>query len=156
MGDTTQQIRQHIQEYLQKAYFMQIGTAVDGVPWVCTVHFASDGQFRLIWVSSDTSRHSQEIAKNEKVGGTIVLPFKPDEPVMGIQFQGVAKKVTDKNECLNLMQVYGARFGMDQKTIETIAGSQEGHVCYVIVPSLFVLFDQIHFPDNPRQEYKVT
>jgi uncharacterized protein YhbP (UPF0306 family) len=155
MSETNLQVKQLIDEYIKKAYFMQVGTSVDDQPWVCTVHFASDEKLHLIWVSSVESKHSQEIGKNPKVAGTIVLPFKPDEPVMGIQFQGVAKKVTDIKESLMLMQSYGARFGMDKQTIETIAKSTEGHMCYVITPSLFVLFDQIHFPDNPRQEYFV-
>jgi uncharacterized protein YhbP (UPF0306 family) len=150
------QVKTFIEEYLKKAYFMQVATVIGDQPWACTVHFASDEALRLIWVSNTATRHSQEIEQNSKVAGTIVLPHKPDEPVSGIQFQGVAKKVTDKAECASLMRSYGARFGMDQKSIDGIVQSSEGHMCYVIVPSLFVLFDQIHFPDGPRQEYIPT
>jgi uncharacterized protein YhbP (UPF0306 family) len=155
MVQDTKSVEQYIAEYLSTAYFMQIGTSVNNVPWVCTVHVATNDRMDLIWVSEVSSRHSQDIEKNAHVAGTLVLPQGPDVPVWGIQFQGEAKKVTDEKEARELLAPYGKRFGADEEFIGMIAKGNAPHACYVIKPSIFVLFDQIHFPDAPRQEYVV-
>jgi len=53
------------------------------------------------------------------------------------------------------MKYYAERFGMKQDRVKAIFDSTDGHVCYKITPTIYVLFDEINFPDNPRQEYKI-
>jgi uncharacterized protein YhbP (UPF0306 family) len=155
MTQETKTVEKYIAEYLSTAYFMQIGTSVNNVPWVCTVHVATNDRMDLIWVSEVSSRHSQDIEKNAHVAGALVLPQRPDVPVWGIQFQGEAQKVTDETEARELLSSYRKRFVMDEASVTKIALGDGPHACYVIQPSVFVLFDQIHFPDAPRQEYVV-
>lgn len=149
-------IRKHIEGYLHEARLMQVATARDNQPWACSVYFAYDDKLNLYWISKQTRRHSQEILKNNKVAGTIVLSHTPGDKVHGLQFQGTAQELNEKKDAETAMKYYGSRYGMPQERITAIIENTDGHVCYRITPSLIVLFDEIHFPDKPRQEYTLN
>lgn len=146
-------IKQLIKDYLTQAKLMQVATVRDNQPWVCTVYFACDEQMNLYWISKTTRRHSEEIRDNEKVAGTIVLPHTPGDDVRGIQFQGKAIELNDKDAAKIGMQYYAKRFGVEKERVTAIIENSDGHVCYKITPIMFVLFDEVNFPDNPRQEF---
>lgn len=150
------ELRKLIEDYLKDARMMQIATAKDNQPWACTVYFAFDEHLNLYWISTPTRRHSEEIRINENVAGTIVLPHTPGDDVRGIQFQGIAKELRDKNEAKEGIKHYAQRYGMDKKRIDAILEREDGHVCYTISPTLYVLFDEVNFPDDPRQEYALN
>lgn len=120
-----------------------------------TVYFAFDEELNIYWISKPTRRYSEELRNNAKVAGVIVLPHTSGDDVRGIQLQGVAKELTDKEGVTNGMKYYAERFGMKQDRVKVILDGTDGHACYKITPNLYVLFDEINFPDNPRQEYKV-
>ena len=148
-------LRTLIVEYLSSAKLMQVATSREGQPWICTVFFAFDNNLNLYWISKPDSRHSEEIRQNEKVSGTIVLPHKIGEKVRGIQLQGVAKKLSDKTEAADAMDYYAERFSTPKERVKAILDNTGGYVVYKITPQTFVLFDQVNFPDNPRQEYNL-
>lgn len=143
-----------IVEYLEKARLMQIATSNNTKPWICSVYFASDEFLNLYWISRPGTRHSLEIKENEKVAGTIVLPHTPGDDVRGIQFEGIAKEL-EKEEAKLGIRYYARRYKMPEKRVKTILDNTEGHICYKISPSVFILFDEVNFPKNPRQEYTV-
>ncbi len=140
-------------EYLEKARMMQVATAKDGQPWVCTVYFVYDENLNLYWISKTTRRHSEELQINPKVAGVIVLPHTPGDDVRGIQFQGIAKELPTKELALTGVEIYAKRYSMEPERAEKILSGSDGHVCYKIEPSMFVLFDEVNFPDDPRREY---
>lgn len=144
-----------IQEYLKEARLIQIATAKENQPWVCTVYFAYDDSLSLYWISTPERRHSQEIADNEKVAGAIVLPYTPGDKVRGLQFQGTAKVLTTSKEQHDGMDAYASRMGMNQDRKKKILEGKDNHRSYKITPTLFVLFDEVNFPDSPRQEYRL-
>jgi len=151
----TMNTRKLIEDYLNQAKMLQVATAEDNQPWACTVYFAFDEQLNLYWISKPNRRHSEEIRNNDKVAGVIVLTHTPGDKVRGIQFQGVASELSDKDDAVAGMKYYAERFGMKPKRVEAILNGRDGHVCYKITPSLFVLFDEANFPNDPRKEYKV-
>lgn len=63
---------------------MQLATSLDNQPWVCNVWFAADTKLNIYWFSSITRRHSDEVTKNQKVAGAIVLPQSPEDPSRGL------------------------------------------------------------------------
>lgn len=154
MAEQNAQVRKLIEEYLQNARMMQVATAKDNQPWACTVYFAVDENLNLYWISKTSRRHSEEIRNNEKVAGTIVLPHTPGDDVRGIQFQGVAKELSGE-EAVTAMKCYAQRYGMNQDRVNAIVENKDGHVPYRITPNMYVLFDEVNFPDNSRQEYSV-
>ncbi len=148
-------LRQLIEEYLKQATLMQVATVRNNQPWACSVYFAADPNMNLYWLSKPDRRHSIEISENEKVAGTIVLPHTPGDKVRGIQFEGVAKELKNKTEVTEAMTIYAKRFGMPKDRMNEIISHTDGHVCYQVTPSLYVLFDEINFPDASRQEYEL-
>lgn len=146
-------LRKLITDYVNEAIIMQIATAKNNQPWACTVHFANDEDFHLFWISTPERRHSQEIEQNDKVAGTIVLPHTKDQKPRGLQFEGIAKKITDKQEQQHAMDVFAVKRGLPNERKQNILAGKDNHVLYQIVPNKIILFDTVNFPDNPRQEY---
>lgn len=147
-------VRKLITEYLEQAYFMQVATVKDNQPWACTVHLASDDQLNLYWVSMQNTRHSQELRAHSKVAGTVVLPQAHDAPVRGLQFEGIAEEL-DGEAARAALAIYDKRYKIGAEWIVNMLAGKGEHRCYRIKPSMFVLFDQVNFPDDPRQEYRL-
>lgn len=147
--------KQLITDYLEEARLMQVATSRDNQPWACSVYFAYDDTFSLFWISLPSTRHSEEIRANQKVAGTIVLPYTPGSPVRGLQFEGIAQELHSGNEFLHALDVYATRMKMSNSRKENIIKGKDGHVVYRIQPKSFVLFDTKNFPDSPRQELQL-
>lgn len=145
-------LRTLIVEYMEKTWMLQVATAKNNQPWVCTVHYAFDDELNLYWISKPSTRHSQEVQENEKVAGAIVLPHALGDKVRGLQIEGTATAVTDPDEIRTALNHYSRRFGMSEERVNAIVNGTDGHNCYKLSPSLLVLFDTLNFPDNPRQE----
>ncbi len=90
------------------------------------------------------------MAKNPKVAGAISLPQTPDDATRGIQFQGSASLLTEQVDIDKAISVYAVRIFPRQKIKDLMENGN--HRFYRIRPSMFVLFDAVNFPDNPRQE----
>jgi len=146
------EIRRLIEDYLFEARMLQVATVRDDQPWACTVYFAFDEILNLYWISTPNRRHSEELRKNEKVAGTVVLPHTPGDPVRGMQLQGMAKEL-DGIEAEEAMRYYAERFGVGADRVKAILDGSDGHLCYRISPTLYVLFDEVNFSEDSRQEY---
>lgn len=146
-------VRQLIQEYLSKAQMMHIATSHDNHPWAATTYFAADIDMNLYWMSKASRRHSQEISKNSKVARTIVLPHNYGEKVRGIQFEGEAREL--KGDDLQAgRNIFSSRYWIVGDTAG-LNSDPDPLLCYQVKPNLIVLFDEVNFPDNPRQELKI-
>ncbi len=148
-------IKKLIGDYLKEAKLMQVATCKNSQPWACSVYLAYDKNWNLYWLSKPDRRHSKEIRINGKVAGTIVLPHVPGQKVRGLQFQGTAKELVIREEVEHAIKFYIERFKLSNNRINTIIENKDDHLCYRIKPKLFVLFDEINFPNNPRQEFKL-
>lgn len=148
-------LRKLIEDYLEEAKLMQVATSKNNQPWAASLYFAYDNLWNLYWISRSTRRHSEEIKDNEKVAGTIVLPHTHGQKVRGLQFQGIAKQLKGE-EVKNGMDCYSKCYpDVPAEKIRAIVEGKDSHVCYRITPAFFILFDEINFPDNPRQELKL-
>lgn len=139
-----------IRQYLPKGRMMQIATVSGDQPWICTVYFVEDDDLNLYWLSLPTRRHSQEIAAHSKVA--VAVPIKFDKPVTGIQAEGVAEPVTDKQTIADIMRRYVDRYNSGQQFYDLFVAGQNQHVLYKFTPSKYVLFDEMTFPDDGRKE----
>ena len=79
------------------------------------------------------SRHSKEIAQNPKAAVAVVIhEDKPgEEYVIGLAAEGTAKLISKE-----------------------VSG--DPHKIYRFTPTSIVLFDKKNFPDQPRQELKLS
>lgn len=147
--------RDLIIKYLDEARIMQVATGVNDRPWCCTVYYAVDNSHHLYWISTPDRQHSLDIAQNPFVAGTIVLPHEYGKPVRGIQFRGEAREVTDPAEITSLSLSYMERFKRPTLAQDIISGKNPHHL-YQIKPELFVIFDEVNFTSDPRQEWYVA
>jgi uncharacterized protein YhbP (UPF0306 family) len=123
---------------------------VDGdQPWICTVYFVEDDDLNLYWLSLPARRHSQEIARHNKIA--VAAPIKFDKPVIGIQAQGKAEAVADKEIIANIMRRYVERYGSGQQFYDNFVAGRNQHVLFKFAPSTFVLFDEVNFPTDGHQ-----
>jgi uncharacterized protein YhbP (UPF0306 family) len=133
---------------------MQLATlSEDGSPWMCSVWFGFDDDLNIYFFSATNRQHSQEIEKDNRVAGAIAKPHAVSDVPRAIQLKGTAEKLIDKNVIAHARSVYEDRI-FDSATIDKLMVHPERpHVFYKIIPSKFVLFDAVNFPESSRQEY---
>ena len=150
------ELKQLIHEYFDKQRLMQLVSISVAGPWACSVWQVIDDDFNIYFFSSESRRHSKEIAIDDRVAGVLALPQTPEDNPRGIQFEGVAQKLVDVGEVGKVRKLYqGSIF--DSKSIDDFMSHPERpHVFYKIKPSKIVLFDTVNFPDEPLQEMIVN
>jgi uncharacterized protein YhbP (UPF0306 family) len=82
-----------VRQNIDKTLHLSLATVSGDTPWVCEVHFAYDDRLNLYFVSSNTTRHAREIAASPKVAGNIIDKYGLGEPVVGLYFEGHAKRL---------------------------------------------------------------
>lgn len=139
-----------IRGYLRNGRMMQLATVDGDQPWICTVYFVEDADMNLYWLSLPSRRHSREITNHSKVA--VAVPIKFDKPVIGIQAEGVATVVADKDVIARVMQRYVDRYDSGKQFYDNFVAGKNQHVLFQFKPTKFVLFDEVTFPDDGRQE----
>lgn len=147
-------IEEIIRQSLEQAPVMQLATSLGDQPWVCNIHFYSDKDLNIYWISTVERRHSKEIKQNPKVAATILAHVNTlAEPyVIGITVEGVAELIGERVD-EQIGAGYVAKHGKDANFLPDIASGKNPHKFYRLKPSQIILFDNQHFPDNPRQEW---
>ncbi len=133
---------------------MQLATSVNNQPWNCNVYYLVDDEINLYWASLPTRRHSREIAKNPKVAAAIVVNNQIGQPVIGVQVEGRVEIVNDADQIKPIALKYAERFKRTKEWVNDFTSSKTEHKLYRLRPSLFVLFDETNFKDQPRQEWR--
>lgn len=131
---------------------MQLATVGGGKPWSCTVYYLADEQLNLYWASIPSRRHSREIADCPDVAIAIVIQGEQDQKVIGIQAEGTTEKIENPSDIRPIAKKYAAAFGRDKQWVDDFSRLKTEHRLYKFTPKTYVLFDDEHFPDDPRQE----
>ncbi len=150
-------LRRFVLEYLEEAKLMTVATAKDSEPWAASVWYVHDNELNLYFISRRSRRHSLELKENPHVAGTITKPhvIGSGEKVRGIQFEGVAHEATGKT-LKKALSLYLAKYPTAEKIpLENLQDKNFMAAFYVIHPKVLVLFDEINFPDEPRQELRI-
>lgn len=132
---------------------MQLATIDGGQPWCSTVYYVTDEDYNLYWASLPSRRHSQEIAKHTKCAAAIPVAYTKGRPAAGLQIQGSAEVVEDPASIRLIAEQYAAKFNRDNQWVNDFAACKTDHKLYKLTPSLYVLFDEVNFPENARQEF---
>ncbi len=146
---------QIIREHLPTRNVMQLATAKDNQPWACTVHYYSDSDLNLYWISTPNRRHSLEIENNNKVSVAVMVHENtPDEDyVIGIAIEGTAKQVAECDE--KILMGYRAKHHKGETFVEDMKSGNKPYKVYMLTSKKFVLFDTKNFPEHPRQEWEL-
>ncbi len=149
-------IKDEVTTYLASTQIMQLSTSNNEQPWTATVYFAYDSNLNIYWLSRSDRRHSQDIEKNSKVSGAIAKLHTYGEKVRGVQLEGIAEKLMG-DEASQGLEIYYNRYNKARDRVRNIIAGAVGEtiVIYKLKPTKFVLFDEVNFPDNPRQEIVV-
>jgi len=129
---------------------MQLATISEKGPWVCSVYYVADEDLNLYWLSFPTRRHSQDIATDSRVAVTVAL--KTDQPVVGVQAEGDVSMVTDKDVVARVMDQYVLKYDNGTAFHDNFLAGTNEHQLYQLKPHTYVLFDEVTFPDDGRQE----
>lgn len=150
-------LRGMVLDYLREAKLMQIATSKDNKPWVATVWYVNDDDLNLYFISRKARRHSLEIKENPNVAGAIVKPHTQGsgEKVRGLQFEGTVEWCFGET-LQKARELYLAKYPMAERVpLETLEDPNFTAAFYVVRPKAFVLFDEVNFADNPRQELRL-
>ena len=83
----------------------------DGVPHAANVQYVSDEAFRLLWVSSPSSRHSRDLAANPRVAVTVYGHDDRASNIHGVQMHGAAEGIEGGgDEWHAAFEAYTAKF----------------------------------------------
>jgi uncharacterized protein YhbP (UPF0306 family) len=139
-----------IRDYIKNVLHMSLGTCVDNKPWVCEVHFVYDADLNLYFASDINRRHSQEIAQNPFVSGTIHEPHTIDMKPRGLYYEGTAEVMTDVTEGSPVFRLFDERFNFTLDKLPS-AVANEGPKFYKITVSDWYVFDARE--STPSQKY---
>lgn len=147
-------IRELVISYLREAKLMTLATVRNNKPWVASAWYVHDENLNLYFISRKNRRHSLELKENPNVAGTITIPHTKGsgEKVRGLQYEGIVKETNGKI-LKKAREIYFRKYPNAEKIplsrffIPTFIAT-----FYIISPSVIVLFDEINFPKNPRQE----
>lgn len=146
-------LKQLITDYLKDNKHMQLATVKDGQPWICTVYFAADENFDLYWTSGRSRQHSLEILGESKAAVTVV---RDTERKQALQIVGNAYEVSDY-QLEKAHQLYTAKFGPKDYDLEEMKQrTQDGRSYWVFKPTEISLWDEVNFPDSPKQKFVVS
>lgn len=141
-----------IKEYLESKKDMQLATIANGQPWICTVYFAFDEDFNLYWTSGRSRQHSLEILSDSK---TAVAVVRDTDRKQALQIIGNAYEVADE-KLEHVHYIYQARFGAKDYDLEEMKKHDpEGRSYWVFKPSEISIWDEVNFPEVPKQKYMV-
>jgi len=144
-----------VNKYLKESYMMQLATVSGSQPWICTVYYVLGEDNKIYWLSLPSRRHSKEINNHSKVAVAIPIRFINGKEVVGIQIEGKAIQLNPKPEQADIIKRYANKFGRSKEWVETYLNNKTDHKLYEFTPKNIVLFDEVNFKEDPRQEYKV-
>lgn len=146
------EVSELVKKYLREGLVMQLATVRGDQPWVCSVYYVSDDQLNIYWLSLPTRRHSQEISTHNKAAITIAVKF--DQPVIGLQAEGLVGVVTDPEQIAKLMKLYIKRYNAGQDFYDNFILDKNKHLMYRFKPKKFILFDELNSPKNSSQDWE--
>lgn len=143
-------LHQLLKTFFEENKLMQLATVgSDGQPWLCNVYFVTDEDNNIYWTSARSRQHSKEIHGNSTVAVTIV---HDDERKQALQITGEAAEVP-LEDAERVDALYGAKHGVKDRMTEIKANLPEGRCYWVVKPSKIFFWDEVNFPDAPKQEY---
>ncbi|NOZ36227.1 MAG: hypothetical protein GXO80_13135 [Chlorobi bacterium] len=78
-----------ITQFIQKHHVLTLATSYADTPWCANCFYVySEDENAFIFTSDDETKHIQDVRKNNKVAGSVVLETSVVGKIQGIQFTG--------------------------------------------------------------------
>lgn len=145
-----------IDSYLDSGKLLHLTTVLNGIPWLSHIWYAKHGGWTdLVFTSNWQRRHSRELKANPAVAGGVVAIdlIGLGQKVRGLSFEGNAQELHGEN-MHGAYESYAFRWPQvrDMFTASDIDSGATEMRMYSIHISRAVLFDEVNFPEEPRQE----
>jgi uncharacterized protein YhbP (UPF0306 family) len=156
MTENNKDLNFFIKDYLNQGKLLHLATSSENSLWLCHVWYALGQDIsEIIFTSNKSRRHSQEIKNNPIVaGGVIAIELEGlGQKVRGLSFEGLAEEVAN-TQIEDAYVLYAKRWPQIQQmfTAQDILYNKVDMRMYKIKLTKVVLFDEVNFPKNPRQE----
>lgn len=136
-------LRERVLALLGEHHVMTLATAGADSPWAAAVFYAHE-DLRLYFLSSPTSRHAENLARDPRAAATIQRDYDDWPGIRGLQLAGTVRAVAREDEA-RVRALYQERYpligggaGMPRKLLEALDKIR----WYEFVP------DDIHLIDN--------
>lgn len=127
MSDT----RDTIQVFLESQSSLALATVnAAGQAEVAPLFYVSDEALNLYWLSSESSRHSVNLAARPRVAATVYPMAWNWNDIRGVQIEGEAQAVRDEMVRERMLQSYLAKFLLPASFDTTIAAT----TLYILKP----------------------
>ena len=156
MPDSEALLKSQIAEYLEAGKVLHLATVSNGVPWLCHVWYApGPTEWTIVFTSNRARRHSQEINVSPRIaGGVVAIPLDGlGQRIRGLSFEGLASEAAG-DSIVTAYETYARRWPRVREmfSAKDIQLSATAMRMYVIDLQRIVLFDEVNYPSNPRQE----
>ena|SRR3990170_3273906 len=95
--------------FLAAHHVLSLATCGAGGPHATNLFYACDG-LALLWVSEPDSRHSREIAADNRVEATVAPDYSDFAVIKGVQIAGTARRILDEDERAQYIAKLEARY----------------------------------------------
>ncbi len=136
-------LRERVLALLGEHHVMTLATVGADGPWAAAVFYAHE-DLRLYFLSSPTSRHAENLARDPRAAATIQRDYDDWPGIRGLQLAGTVRAVAREDEA-RVRALYQERYpligggaGMPRKLLEALDKIR----WYEFVP------DDIHLIDN--------
>ena len=148
--------RDHLIDEVHAGRLMQLATLdAEGQPQMCHVWYAATfSPDRLLFISRATREHSRNLRTDARVAGAIIadVPTGLGETVRGVSFTGTATEVPP-HDLDERVATFLDRWPQASAHINAAAlrdGTSPSRL-YQITVTGWILFDEQHYPDQPRR-----
>lgn len=148
------EIRQTIDEVLEKAPVLSLATSLDDQPWIAVLLFVHDEDLNLYWLSHDDTRHSRELVHNSRCAISVTII---DEACRGksLQISGRAQIVIDMAEKQAVHDKYHQRHHEPKhRTREDAQAEMEKFTLYKFTPTTIKVINEVDW-GHERREYNL-
>jgi len=100
-----------ILDFIKEHHVFSLSSSYQNIPYSCSCFYTFQEEIAcFIFTSDETTRHGQELLKNNFAAGNIILETKTIGKIQGIQFTGSVKQITDKKTFNTARKLYLKRF----------------------------------------------
>ncbi|GAA0257324.1 pyridoxamine 5'-phosphate oxidase family protein [Cryptosporangium japonicum] len=153
--------RKLLEDYVSSGKVIQLATLdATGAPVVCNLWFASAfGPDRIWFMSRPNREHCANLRADPRVAGAILAIELEgiEQDVRGVTFVGAGRELPTVG-IDEQIAAYAGRWpeAADAIAPEALAAEATPHRLYEITVEKWVLFDELFYPDQPKQPVRVS
>lgn len=146
------------QDFLNDILLMQLATVHNNKPWLCNVWYVMDEAHNVYWLSRKTRRHSEELAEIPYAACTFHKTYQQGFMLDKGQALTISGNVTilEGDACDAPYQLYTQQHPkmLDFQSLTDVKTDKGHHYMYKLTPKEIVWYDEVNFPNQPRQVLK--